>query len=81
MLVKNSRTLTLSLFEAVYGAMIAVAPDAIGIIMGVSVLPPDAPAVAKIAYYGTIAVGMSKVALAGLHAYLRFDTHGSVGES
>ena len=78
MLIKKSRTLTLALLEAIYGAMIAAAPEAISIISGVSVLPPDAPSVAKMAYYGTIAVGLSKVALAGVHAYLRFDTTGPV---
>jgi hypothetical protein len=72
-IIKGSRTLDLALFEAIYGGVIAAAPEAFGVITG-------APVDNKIVYYGCLVVGASKFILAGVHAYLRFDTTGPVGE-
>ena len=78
-LIKKSRTLDLAAFEGIYGAMIAAAPAALSGLSAAPIITDDSQLPTLILYYGTMCVGVSKILLAGVHAYLRFKTTGAVG--
>lgn len=77
---KKSRTIRLSLVDAVVGGMVAAAPVAIQTFSSAPPITGDSPATVIIIYAVTIISGVYKLLSGGYHAYLRFDTHGAVGE-
>jgi len=77
---KKSRTIRLSLLDCVIGGVVSAGPVAIQTLSSAPLLTPDSPMSVKIIFYVTIISGVYKLISGGYHAYLRFDTHGSVGE-